>query len=210
MKLNILPCDPPSCWSAWRNRRCNSGDQHRLCFLRVCDCDCCWCKCSSPPLPTPHVSVVELVVVAGAEATTFTAGAEATAFTAAGWRSVSEKTRFFSLWNGWNPPQLLLFGFTSTTFAFLPTTRSGLDTSFVSGDGFHNWTDLSQSDFFLSTLFPISSGVGDSCSPFSSIFLVGINSSKTGPPETLVVCSEHCSEVVDVLGSSFRHASIAT
>lgn len=27
------PWEPPSCWRAWRNRRCNSGDQHLLAFF---------------------------------------------------------------------------------------------------------------------------------------------------------------------------------
>ena len=68
-------------------------------------------------------------------------------------------------------------------------------TSLTGGSGvwFHNWTDLSQSDFFpdLSLFLSLLSlGWWDCCSSSSSdVFFIGINSSNTGP--SLEVCSEH-------------------
>ena len=103
-----------------------------------------------------------------------------------------------------------------------------------SGDWFHNWTDLSQSDFFLWSLLLmlllllfLLLSFCDCCSWWSSsswllsfsssseewVLLIGINSSKTGP--SLDVCSEH-SDCPCILWSSvvpdnsLLHASIAT
>ena len=40
LSSKFSPCGPPSCCRALTNRRCNSGDQHRLCFRAFWYCGC--------------------------------------------------------------------------------------------------------------------------------------------------------------------------
>lgn len=211
---------PPSCWRACKKRLCKSWDQHLRCFL--CPSFRFFSGVGSPALELAAATLVEEGVlhndsVAFAALSSLWNGWKAPpplpllfnsipgTFLAASWTICQENC----IHTKWKNSQFNS-SISSKQSTKLTQTMSNSQLSFSlltssdGGSGFHNWTDLSQSDFLLSLLVLFSFKslcLGECCSLSSSsssqhgddddaLFLIGMNSSKTGPSDD-VVRSEH-------------------